>query len=311
MFLLISGFEITCGASFKDLSDISSLFEPSKLFIWSAAIGLTALLKILQLRVKHPLFVPLFYILIPIVFYIIVWIAEADLSVLRNDGWLFRFETGSESRAPFWTYWTYFDFTKVSFGAVVACLPTVLALAFFGLFPFNTGVLHVPINCPALSVSTLQEVDMNREILLHGVSNIVSGCFGACQNYLVYVFRFNVSRYTNSVLIYRCGGDSRTSGVLLVSFLSNIQAAAIGAVLVYGDAIIPFIPILVIGTMVFHLAFDLIKEAVYDTLHQGVSRIEYCTILIIMATMTLMGFSEGIIGGLILACCFFGLLILI
>jgi MFS superfamily sulfate permease-like transporter len=69
------------------------------------------------------------------------------------------------------------------------CFPTMLALTFFGL-------LHVPINIPALSISTGQDFDINREVVAHGISNILSACIGTPQNYLV---------YTNSVLFIRSG----------------------------------------------------------------------------------------------------------
>jgi SulP family sulfate permease len=39
----------------------------------------------------------------------------------------------------------------------------------------------VPINIPALAVSLRQDVDLNREVLSHGLSNILSGFCGSCQ----------------------------------------------------------------------------------------------------------------------------------
>lgn len=57
---------------------------------------------------------------------------------------------------------------------MLVTVPTQLALSFF-------GILHVPINIPALAVSLRQDVDLNREILSHGMSNILSGFCGACQ----------------------------------------------------------------------------------------------------------------------------------
>ena len=57
---------------------------------------------------------------------------------------------------------------------LLATLPTQLALSFF-------GILHVPINIPALAVSTQQDVDTNGEIIGHGFSNLISGFIGAPQ----------------------------------------------------------------------------------------------------------------------------------
>ncbi|CAM9017749.1 unnamed protein product [Wickerhamomyces anomalus] len=98
------------------------------------------------------------------------------------------------------------------------CLP----LTFF-------GILHVPINVPALAVSTKQDnVDVDRELIAHGVSNLLSGAIGSIQNYLV---------YTNSLLFIRAGADSRIAGIML--------AIATFLILIIGPVVIGFIPVCV------------------------------------------------------------------
>lgn len=56
----------------------------------------------------------------------------------------------------------------------------MFALTFF-------GVLHVPINVPALGMSTGNDhVNVDRELLAHGVSNALSGFAGSIQVFSVY-----------------------------------------------------------------------------------------------------------------------------
>lgn len=51
----------------------------------------------------------------------------------------------------------------------------MFALTFF-------GVLHVPINVPALGISTGEDnLNVDKELLAHGISNAVSGFFGSIQ----------------------------------------------------------------------------------------------------------------------------------
>ena len=51
----------------------------------------------------------------------------------------------------------------------------MLALTFF-------GVLHVPINVPALALSTGEDgVNVDRELTAHGISNALSGFCGSIQ----------------------------------------------------------------------------------------------------------------------------------
>ena len=160
----------------------------------------------------------------------------------------------------------------------------MLALAFF-------GILHVPINVPALAVSTHQDVDLSKEILGHGVSNILSGLTGATQNYLT---------YSNSLLFIRSGGSSSVSGFMLFVFTLLVW--------VKGNFIITYIPTLVVGALIFHLGIDLMKESLWDTLNVGMHPLEYFTIVVIVITMAVVGFTEGIIVGVLLACVFFVLM---
>ena len=70
------------------------------------------------------------------------------------------------------------DFSAIDWAALSSTIPAMLALTFF-------GVLHVPINVPALGVSTNQDdVDVNKELVGHGISNTLSGCCGSVQSML-------------------------------------------------------------------------------------------------------------------------------
>jgi sulfate permease, SulP family len=51
----------------------------------------------------------------------------------------------------------------------------MFALTFF-------GVLHVPINVPALGISTGEDnVNVDRELIAHGITNTLSGAVGSIQ----------------------------------------------------------------------------------------------------------------------------------
>ena len=154
----------------------------------------------------------------------------------------------------------------------------MFALTFF-------GVLHVPINVPALGFSTGEDnVDVDRELIAHGVSNALSGMCGSIQNYLV---------YTNSLLFIRSGGDSRVAGVML--------ALGTVGILMIGPTLIGYIPILMVGALIFLLGIDLMREALHDTWGK-VHPLEYLTILVIVVTMGAWDFVVGILVGIVLAC---------
>jgi len=51
----------------------------------------------------------------------------------------------------------------------------MFALTFF-------GILHVPINIPALAIAAQEDdLNLNRELIAHGFSNAISGFVGSIQ----------------------------------------------------------------------------------------------------------------------------------
>ncbi|OMJ30017.1 hypothetical protein AYI69_g448 [Smittium culicis] len=281
-FLVQTGFEVMSGIPFGfNLPTLIKYFQPDKIALWGSAVGSALLLRFLNFHIKSPMLVPAFCVFLPAAFYIVVFTFGLSLESLRNSGWIFAVPNTDVS---FYHYLSLFDFSNTDWLAVWRTVPTMIGLSFF-------GILHVPINVPALSVSIgMNKLDTDRELFAHGISNFVSGILGSFQNYLV---------YSNSVLFYKSGGDSRLAGIML--------AIATFGILVSGPSILGYIPTLVVGMLIFHLGFELMKEALIDT-WGIVNSIEYFTISMIVATMAFVGFNEGIILGIILACLFFILL---
>lgn len=102
---------------------------------------------------------------------------------------------------------------------------------------------------------------------------------------LIYILRF-----------YRVGGTTRISGILL--------AGATAALLFMGTGPIAYLPVMVVGALIFVLGIDLVKEALWDTRNR-VNRWEYVTIASIMICMTVWDFVIGVIFGIIMSCFFF------
>jgi len=67
------------------------------------------------------------------------------------------------------------DFNAVDWDALSATIPAMFALTFF-------GILHVPINVPALAIAAEEDdLNLNRELIAHGISNAASGLLGSIQ----------------------------------------------------------------------------------------------------------------------------------
>ncbi|KAK7028327.1 sulfate transporter family protein [Favolaschia claudopus] len=285
-FLIETGLTVSLRISEDEFTATWSTFKlvflnSHNLALWTLPLGLAILLRFITegLRWRHQLVFPLYFILIPSVFYVVVAAAQLNLSDLRNNGWIFEMVEAAKEE-HWYRFYTFYDFSKVRFAPLWATLPTQFALLFF-------NILHPPLNVPALSVSLNEDVDTNKELVGHGYSNLLSGILGTVPNYLVYV---------NTLLFYRVGGGTRIAGFLL--------AVATTILLLIGTGPIAFIPVMVVGALIFVLGIDLCKEALWDTRHR-VSRTEYITIVSIMVCMTVWDFVVGVLFGIVVSCFFF------
>jgi sulfate permease, SulP family len=277
-FLVVTGLEVSArldGNLNYDLPTLQKLFRLDTLFLWTIPAVLAIVLMVTQRFVKSNFLVGGYFIGVALLFYFFKFALGFPIETLRDNGWVFGAPPAGN---PWYHFYTLYNFHAVNWEALLETVPAMFALTFF-------GILHVPINVPALSISTGEDnLNLDRELLAHGVTNALSGLFGSIQNYLV---------YTNSLLFIDSGGNSRLAGILL--------AAATAGILFTGPVIIGYIPIMVVGALIFMLGIELIEEALVDTWGR-VHRLEYITILIIVVTMGAWDFVVGIFVGIVLAC---------
>ncbi|KAK0935087.1 hypothetical protein LTR29_013325 [Friedmanniomyces endolithicus] len=251
------------------------LITPSTVALWVPPLALAILLLVIRRYKDPPWLVPAYYIGITAIFYIITTaVPSINMNDLRRGGWVFE----APGAKPFYNFYSYYKFGIVDWGAIWRTVPSQLALTFF-------GILHVPINVPNLAMVVQEDnVSINRELIMHGISNTLSGCVGSIQNYLVFV---------NSVLFMNTGGNSRLAGYLL--------AAATFGLWVAGPIVIGYVPVMVVGTLIYMLGIELAQEALVST-YGRLYRLEYATIVIIAVVMGVYDFVVDIAVGIGLAC---------
>ena len=281
-FLLVTGFEISArlDKSFEfDLETAQSLLAKDTYLLWLIPLLLAITLTTAKNFIRSPLLVPIFFVAIAGVFYVVVAaVPSLHIPDLRAKGWVFG---AVEVGVPWYNYYSYYNFNKVDWNAFVSAIPAMFALTFF-------GILHVPINVPALAiVAEEDDVNLNRELVAHGVSNALSGFIGSVQNYLV---------YANSGLFILNGGNNRLAGMMLA-------AATIG-VMFAGPGMIGYVPIMVVASLIFYLGIDLLSEALYEPWRK-MNKLEYLTVVIIVLTMGIYDFVNGILVGIVLASLFY------
>lgn len=188
-FLLKTGIEVSARLSTFEynLPTMQRLFHLDTLFLWTIPFVLAVGLLVLKRFVHSNFLVGAYFVSVAGIFYIVKFGARVSMDVLRNSGWVFEAPSSSnpwyhfytlygESFPAFYGSWLMVvDFTVVDWAAFADTIPAMFALTFF-------GVLHVPINVPALGISTGEDnLNVDRELIAHGVSNALSGFAGSIQ----------------------------------------------------------------------------------------------------------------------------------
>ncbi|KAM0723209.1 hypothetical protein Q7P37_001409 [Cladosporium fusiforme] len=279
VFLFITGIEVSArldGNLELTAEVLHKLFSADTVPLWIPPLVLAIILLVIKHFYDRPWLVPAYYIAITAIFYIVTTsVPSINMENLRAGGWVFE---APAAGVPFYNFYSHYKFSLVDWEAIWMTVPSQFALTFF-------GILHVPINVPNLAMVVQEDnVSINRELIMHGVSNTLSGCVGSIQNYLVFV---------NSVLFVNTGGDSRLAGYML--------AAATAGLWVAGPNVIGYVPVMVVGTLIYMLGIDLAQEAMVAT-YGRLNRLEYFTIVVIALVMGLYDFVVGIAIGIGLAC---------
>jgi sulfate permease, SulP family len=106
-FLFVTGIEVSArldGNLSYTLDTIRALIQPDTLPLWLTPLALAVLLMIIQRRWEHPLIVPLYFMCVPVVFYIVILlIPNLGIADLRRAGWVFE---APEADQPWWHFYT-------------------------------------------------------------------------------------------------------------------------------------------------------------------------------------------------------------
>ena len=175
-FLVATGLEVSArlnGNLEYNIPTLQRLFRSDTVALWIIPLILAIVLQTAKRWVKHPLTDATFFLSIIAVFYFyIAAIEELTIPELRNEGWIFA---APDADKPFYSFYQLYDWRLTDWKAILSTVPAMLALTFF-------GVLHVPINIPALGLSSGEDnVDVDRELRAHGISNALSGFCGSIQ----------------------------------------------------------------------------------------------------------------------------------
>jgi SulP family sulfate permease len=269
--LLEAGVGVAIDAPISEFREaIAAPGTASRLLLFVAgAIGLLVAVT----RLKRAWALPVASLVLVVVFYIVVWLKGLGLQELVAEGWLFDIPIDTGGALGLLQG---LSFSMVDTEFVILMVPQILTIAFLAL-------LTQSMSLSALMAAGTQDLDTSSEIEDMGAGNLLCAAIASPPG---------STDVIASTLYEEFGASSRwmpliASGVCLV-------------MAVFGSAIIPWMPKLLVGSTVFLFAYQLFYEWLYENV-RGFQPIDFAIVLFILGTVIFVGFMPGILVGILLA----------
>jgi SulP family sulfate permease len=266
--LTVGGIGVATGTRFG-----MGLLQPGMLVRWlpAFALGLVALLVIR--RWKNPLALAALLVGAALTFYGLIWVLGIPLTTLTAEGWLlgpfpndltWRFPLDPQTLAH--VNW------PVLLSAIPVAAPALLI-----------AVIALLLNASGLELVIKRDVGLNRELMVTGAANLLSGLTGGLIGYLAISF---------STLNYTLGKGKRLPGLLIAVLLILTLST--------GTTFLALLPRPLLGGLLIYIGLALLYEWVIQS-WSSFPRMDYFIVLSILIIIALKDFLWGVGFGLIMA----------
>jgi SulP family sulfate permease len=241
-----------------------------------AACAMALVLYLTWHRSRSPFGLPIILICGVVAAHLTFRTLGVSLADARTMGWTFE----PPPPAAFMLPWQAEALIHYPWSAVPDLLGNLVAV----IFVTASSTLF---NTTGIEVAVHREANLERELNVTGAANILTGALGG------YAGCISVSR---SVLNFSSGGRGRLSG-LTVAALSLLMLGV-------APLLLGFIPKFVLGGLLLYLGADQLHKWIVDS-RKRLSKLEYLSLIAIIAIIVAWGFVPGILIGVIIGCATF------
>ena len=254
------------------LSMLPSVFQIDLLLRWlPVTIFAFAVLLVLR-RFDHVLIWPAIVLGGILLFYALIFAQGLSIEQARASGLLLQpFPPGG-----LWQPFLPSNFGQVDWDALAAESDKFIAIPIVSLIAFL-------LNASALELVAKQDMDLNRELRITGLSNVLAGLGGGPVGYHM---------LGGTSLAFRMGAKTRTVGITI--------AVICALVLVTGGGFISYLPVLFLRGMLLMLGLSFLADWVYDA-RTKLPASDYALVWVILFVIAGVGFLEGVGVGVALA----------
>lgn len=224
-------------------------------------------------RVRVAWALPASALLILALFYIVTGALGLSQADLVAGKWLFQF---SEEAGGAWQQLAQRSIFQIDVQFVLSVIPQILTIAFLAL-------LTASMSLSAMMAGGDPDLSTAEEMQIAGTGNVMMGLMGCPPGYI---------DVTSSLLYREFGATSR--------WMPLTASAVTLIVALVGSTLISWMPTVVVGSIVFLFAFQMLYEWLYLNA-RGFQPVDYAIVLIILGTVIFVGFMSGILVGILLA----------
>ncbi|MEM7111023.1 MAG: SulP family inorganic anion transporter [Chloroflexota bacterium] len=239
---------------------------------WLPGVVLGFLLLFVSRRYSNSLIVPGLILGTAVLFHIIALISGNTINELLAAGWLLGPFPDQRLFLPF----ANLALSDIQWFAIFPQAPNIITILLMATF-----ALLLNVNGVGLAVG--EEVDLDQDLRIAGISNVVAGLFGGFIGF---------HQLSLSVFNHRVKADNRMVGL--------IAALVCGLTLFLGTAVLSLVPKFVLGGLLFYLGLEFLVEWVYEA-RTTFPPLDYGIVLIILIVIAAIGFLHGVAVGMLAA----------
>ena len=244
---------------------ISKLLEPASFWKWIPGLLYAALLYLATMRLKNVLLFPASFVLATALYHLFLGLSGISQAEAIQSGLLFAGMTEGE----LWPAFGPSDFGDIDWNALTLQFPNIMTVVLVTL-------ICVVMNTSGVEISTNTELDWNREFKSAGLASLLSGLGGGPPGCLL------ISLTTRSRIFK---AETRATGV--------VAALVVGASLIVGGEFLKVMPMPIIGGLLFVTGFVMLNEWLIKN-RRRLPRTDYGIVVLMIATIVLFGFLEGV-----------------
>tara|TARA_R110002049_G_scaffold40192_6_gene122699 strand:- start:4268 stop:6484 length:2217 start_codon:yes stop_codon:yes gene_type:complete len=252
---------------------VLAIFEVEALLRWVPAVMAAIFIRWAIRNWHRSLAMPASMILLTLVFYAVTALLGVSPTQLMAEGWLVG--PFPETSPKLFDPVLFQGSADIDWSVVIANMSTIGTIIML-------SAVSLLLTASGLSVVQRNNFDINRELMVAGFANTVSGSGGG----LIALPSMSLTE-----LAMKVGGpSSRLVGLVIAAFCALI--------LFYGLSLIAWFPKTVVAGLLIFLGASLLERWLIEA-RKKLPRLEYLVVVIIVLAVAAVGFLEGVMVGLL------------